>query len=158
MKWIFLYFMICCYSVGSAQPTKGFNQYLKSGNLMIIGQVVEILPDILQDDLGTSYGSVSVKCFAAFDLKTESKTECPFDMLRSLIYLSTNGNKPNIELSKLDFCLLFLTMEPNFDNQFTSYYKLVDENSIFELTPEKIKQLVAIQPKYKQHRLHEFIR
>lgn len=157
MKWKLIYSMICCCSICSAQPTKNFNQYLKSGNLMIIGQVVEILPDILQDDLGTSYGSISVKCFVCFDLKTESKTECPFDTLRSLIYLSTNGNKPNKELSKLDFCLLFLTMYPNFDNQFTSNYKLVDENSIFELTPEIIKQLVTIQPKYKQL-LYEYIR
>jgi len=157
MKWKLIYLMICCSSICSAQRPKSFNQYLKSGNLMIIGQVVEILPDILQDDLGTSYGSVTVKCNTAFDLKSESITDCLFDTLRSLIYLSTNGNKPNINLNKHDFCLLFLIMDPIFDSQFTSNYKLEDENAIFELTPEIIKQLVTIQPKYK-HLLYEYIR
>lgn len=148
--------VLCAYTCFSQAP-KNLQHYIEASNLVVIGQVIQVMPDILQDDLGTAYGSLSAKCFNAFDPKSIKQTKCPTDTLYSLIYLSTEGNKPNIELNKQDFCLLFLISEKFEENQFNPIYKLTNENAIFILKPEIIKQLIAIHPNFKEINLYDFI-
>jgi hypothetical protein len=149
--------MVLCASSCFSQAPKSLEHYLEKSNLLLLGQAINVLPDILQDDLGTSYGSLSAQCFKAFEPEYMILAKCPIDTLYSLIYLSTNANKPNIKLKKREFCLLFLNLEKSEENQIIPNYKLTDENAIFNLTPAIIHQLIAINPKFKELNLNEYI-
>lgn len=156
MKFTLLKFMILWAMTCFSQAPKSLEYYLEKSNLLVIGQVINVMPDILQDDFGTAYGCLSVQCMKAFEPKFIDLAICPTDTLYSLIYLSTNANKPNIELKKREFCLLFFNYRKTDENQIAQNYKLIDENAIFNLTLENIHKLIAINPKLKELNLNEY--
>ena len=144
--------------IGISQKQVDFQKYFETSDLLVIAEVTQALPDILQDDVGTSYGSVSIECRKTIDLKSISVENCPSDTYYSLIYLSTNGNKRNIHLEAKMPCLAFLKANNTVDNEAITIFSLTDENSIFELTPTMIQQLIAKYPSFNQLNLYEFIR
>jgi len=143
---------------GISQKQVDYQKYFETSDLLVIAKVTKALPDILQDDVGTSYGSVSIECIKTIDLKSNSIENCPSDTYYSLIYLSTNGNKRNIHLEAKMPCIAFLKAERAVDNEAITIFSLTNENSIFELTPTLIQQLIAKYPSFNQLDLYEFIR
>jgi hypothetical protein len=144
--------------IGISQKQVDYQKYFETSDLILIAEVTQALPDILQDDVGTSYGSVSIECRKTIDLKSISVENCPSDTYYSLIYLSTNGNKRNIHLEAKMPCLAFLKAENTIYNEAITIFSLTDENSIFELTPTLIQQLIANYTSFNQLNLYEFIR
>lgn len=157
MKWILLVLLGLGNFASIAQSSNNLNRYLKTGNVLVIGQVVQIMPDIIQDDLGTAYGALTAKCCYSIDLNTLLKINCPIDTLQSLIYLSTNENKTFIEFKKQEYCLLFLVSLKLVENQSIPIFQLIDEEALFRLTHETIQQINIIQPLFKQLNLYDFI-
>lgn len=135
---------------GISQKQVDYQKYFETSDLLVIAKVTKALPDILQDDVGTSYGSVSIECIKTIDLKSNSIENCPSDTYYSLIYLSTNGNKRNIHLEAKMPCIAFLKAERAVDNEAITIFSLTNENSIFELTPTLIQQLIAKYSSFNQ--------
>ncbi len=158
MKSILTILLISKCLSGISQKQIDFKKYFETSDLLVIAKVTQALPDILQDDVGTSYGSVSIECINTIDLKSNSIENCPSDTYYSLIYLSTNGNRRNIHLEAQLLFLAFLKAEKTVDNEAITIFSLTDENSIFELTPALVQQLIAKYPSFNQLNLYEFIR
>jgi hypothetical protein len=55
-------------------------------------------------------------------------------------------------------CLAFLKAEKTVENEAINIFSLTDENSISELTPAFVQQLIAKYPSFNQLNLYEFIR
>jgi hypothetical protein len=123
----------------------------------LVATIIDVKPDIMQDDIGTSYGSVSLKCNLAFDIRSRSTKRCPIDTIYSLIYLSTNGNKPFIQLKNNASVFAFIKSNKIEENDVITNLSLVDENSIFELTTEFINQLQVNYSIFDQLNLYEYI-
>jgi hypothetical protein len=143
---------------GISQKQIDLKKHFETSDLLVIAKVTQALPDILQDDVGTSYGSVSIECINTIDLKSNSIENCPSNTYYSLIYLSTNGNKRNIHLEAKMPCIAFLKAEKTVENEAITIFSLTDENSIIELTPTLVQQLIAKYPSFNHLNLYEFIR
>ncbi len=144
--------------IGRTQNRSINNNYFETADLAIVAKIIDVKPDIMQDDVGTSYGSVSLKCNIAFDLHSKSITKCPTDTIYSLTYLSTNGNKPFIQLKNNMTVIAFLKSNKIYETQIIENFNIVDENAIFELTTELIYQLGLNYSVLNQMNLYEFIR
>lgn len=158
MKSSLIIILILFSQIGRTQNRPINNNYFETADWAIVAKIIDVKPDIMQDDFGTSYGSVSLKCDIGFNIHSMSTQVCPIDAIYSLIYLSTNGNKPFIQLKNNMSVIAFIKSNKIEENDIIENFSLVDENSIFELTTELIHQLQLNYSIFDQMNLYEFIR
>jgi hypothetical protein len=114
-----------------AQSREIPNALFDKADLLIIGKIIKVDPDVIQDDIGTAYGVLAVSFTYSYDLKSKEKIRCAEDTLWGLTYLSTEKNRRMIHLKKGTNCFIFVKFNPQTDYTENRQLLLYNEKSIF---------------------------
>jgi hypothetical protein len=127
-------FILICFAIpviSWAQSREIPNILFDKADLLIFGRIINVDPDVIQDDVGTAYGVLAVSCTYSYDLKSKEKIRCAEDTLWGLTYLSTEKNRRTIHLKKGTNCFMFVKFNPQTDYTENRQLLLYNEKSIF---------------------------
>lgn len=139
---------ILLYTLTSAQETFFPENHVKSTSIYALTTFTNIHPDVIQDDLGTIYGTFTAKIILAVKVDSSSNTYSQVKELNkselTLVYLSTKANKTNIKLNENETYLIVIKANPSNEYNSEIHYQLANDESIFPINERMDKKLGAI--------------
>lgn len=118
---------------------------IEQSELIVLGTVSVNQPDIMQDDLGTQFGTFDVKVSA---IKVRKSCPVPADRLpqpeyyvQNLVYCSTLNYKPQKRFFKGSSVIVCLKSEGYQDGDWGITWRLIDDASVYEASKENLQLL-----------------
>lgn len=136
--------------VSCAQTREIPTALFEKADLLIFATIIKVDPDVIQDDVGTAYGVLTVSCTYSYDLKSKTRIRCVADTLWGLTYLSTERNTRTIQLKKGINCFIFVKFTPEKDCTENRQLLLYDEKAIFLVNKNTKESILKNIPSFQK--------